>query len=100
MDEVAEVGLVLNPNKPIVLQTKFHRQLFWQRANDGKYKSKLGWMDTSGWAVFCAWDQLGKVNWMGTITCRQFRVLSMYTDKSYVSKMCESWTDCDNLMQQ
>jgi hypothetical protein len=28
MDEVAEVGLVLNPNKPIVLQTKFHRQLF------------------------------------------------------------------------
>ena len=28
MDEVAEVGPVLNPNKPIVLQTKFHRQLF------------------------------------------------------------------------
>ena len=33
--------------------------------------------------LYCAWGQLEKLNRIRTIVCRQFRVLSLWTDKLY-----------------
>ena len=85
-------------NPTFFWQTKLVHQFFKHfRTTKITIQNWIGSTQVAG--LYCAWGQSEKLNRIRTIVCRQFRVLSLWTDKLYVTKMCESWTDVEILMQ-